>query len=82
MWYEIETVGTSNLILGPAIFVLFRPVIDVGARCVPKGLTPFYKCVECDHLLVGDEVEYLYKGKSCCDDCYRAVKKSVTQDST
>jgi hypothetical protein len=33
------------------------------------------KCMECDHLLVGDEVEYLYKGKSYCDDCYRSVKK-------
>lgn len=33
------------------------------------------KCAECNHLLVGDEVEYLYKGKSYCDDCYRAVKK-------
>jgi hypothetical protein len=40
------------------------------------------KCVECEHLLVGDEVEYLYKGKSYCDDCYKAVKKSVTGDST
>jgi hypothetical protein len=27
------------------------------------------KCVECD-----DE-EYLFKGKTYCDDCYRAVKK-------
>jgi hypothetical protein len=35
------------------------------------------KCVECDHLLVGDEVEYLYKGKSYCEDCYRAVKNAV-----
>jgi hypothetical protein len=34
------------------------------------------KCVECDHLLVGDEVEYLYKGKSYCGDCYKAVKKA------
>ena len=34
--------------------------------------------MECDHLLVDDEVEYLYKGKSCCDDSYRAVKKIVT----
>jgi hypothetical protein len=25
--------------------------------------------------IVGDEVEYLYKGKSYCDDCYKAVKK-------
>ena len=33
------------------------------------------KCIECDQLLVDDEVEYLYKGKSYCDDCYRAVKK-------
>jgi hypothetical protein len=40
------------------------------------------KCVECDHLLVGDEAEYLYKGKSYCDDCYRGVKKVVTGDST
>ena len=30
-------------------------------------------CVECGHLL--DEAEYLYKGKSYCDYCYRAVKK-------
>jgi hypothetical protein len=34
------------------------------------------KCVECDHLLVGDEVGYL-NGKSYCDDCYRANKKAV-----
>ena len=40
------------------------------------------KCVECDHLLVGDEVEYRYKGKSYCDDCYRMVKKAVTGNST
>jgi hypothetical protein len=33
------------------------------------------RCVECDHLLVGDEVEYLYRGKSYCGDCYRAAKK-------
>ena len=37
--------------------------------------------MECDHLLVDDEVEYLYKGKSYCDDCYRAVKKIVTEGS-
>ena len=40
------------------------------------------KCVECDHLLVGDKVEYLYKGKSYCDDCYRSIKKVVTGNST
>jgi hypothetical protein len=34
------------------------------------------KCEECDHKLVGDEVEYFYKGKSYCEDCYRAVKKA------
>ena len=33
----------------------------------------FVKCVECDHIL--EDEEYLYKGKSYCDDCYRAVKK-------
>ena len=32
------------------------------------------RCVECDHELVGDEVEYLYKGKSYCEDCYKMVK--------
>ena len=25
--------------------------------------------------IVGDEVEYLYKRNSYCDDCYRMVKK-------
>ena len=29
----------------------------------------------CDHLLVGDEVGYLYRGKSYCGDGYRAAKK-------
>jgi hypothetical protein len=33
------------------------------------------RCVECDHLLVDDEVKYLYRGKSYCGDCYRAAKK-------
>jgi hypothetical protein len=31
--------------------------------------------VEYDHLLVDDEVEYLYRGKSYCGECYRAAKK-------
>jgi hypothetical protein len=38
----------------------------------------FHMCVRCDHLLAGDEVEYLYKGKSYCDDSYRMSKKAVT----
>jgi hypothetical protein len=33
------------------------------------------KCVECDHIFADDDEEYFYKGKSYCDDCYRAVKK-------
>ena len=33
----------------------------------------FVKCVECDHIL--EDEEYLYKGKSYCDDCYRAIKR-------
>jgi hypothetical protein len=37
------------------------------------------RCVECDHLFVGDDVEYLYKGKSYCDDCYRMVKSAETK---
>jgi hypothetical protein len=32
------------------------------------------KCEECDHVLVGDEVEYLYKCNSYCEDCYKTVK--------
>jgi hypothetical protein len=31
------------------------------------------KCVICDGDL--DEGEYLYKGKSYCDDCYKMVRK-------
>jgi hypothetical protein len=31
------------------------------------------KCVVCDGSL--EDGEYLHKGKSYCDDCYRAVKK-------
>ena len=37
-------------------------------------------CVECDYIL--EDGEYLYKGKSYCDDCYRMVKKAVTGNST
>jgi hypothetical protein len=36
------------------------------------------KCEECDQVLAGDEVEYLYKGKSYCDDCYEVVKAIET----
>jgi hypothetical protein len=32
------------------------------------------KCIECDHVL--EDEEYLYKGKSYCDDCNRAVKRA------
>lgn len=31
------------------------------------------RCEECDHVLAGDEVEHIYKGKSYCEDCYKAV---------
>lgn len=31
---------------------------------------------ECDHELVGDEVEHLVKGKSYCEDCHKAVKSA------
>jgi hypothetical protein len=37
------------------------------------------KCVECDHLLVGDEVEYLYKGKSNGDDCYNSKLRNYNE---
>jgi hypothetical protein len=32
------------------------------------------RCVECDHVLVGDDVEHLYKGKSYREDCYKMVE--------
>ncbi|MDQ3839327.1 MAG: hypothetical protein M3297_08670 [Thermoproteota archaeon] len=34
------------------------------------------KCVECDHIFGDDEAEYIYRGKTYCDDCYRAVRKA------
>jgi hypothetical protein len=37
-------------------------------------------CAECDGIL-NDDAEYLYKGKSHCEDCYRAVKKAMTGNS-
>jgi hypothetical protein len=30
-------------------------------------------CVGCDNLFVDDEVEYRYKGKSYCNDCYKRI---------
>jgi hypothetical protein len=35
------------------------------------------RCEECDHVLGGDEVEHLYKGRSYCEDCYKVVKATV-----
>ena len=37
------------------------------------------KCVECDSLLVDEE--YLYKGKSYCDDCYRMFRSAGDDES-
>jgi hypothetical protein len=34
-------------------------------------------CEECDHSLVGDEVEHLYEGKSYCKDYYKAIKAAM-----
>jgi hypothetical protein len=31
------------------------------------------KCVKCGHLIVNDELEYYYNGKSYCDDCYKVI---------
>jgi hypothetical protein len=31
---------------------------------------------ECDHVLVGDEVEHIYKGKSYCEDCYKMIRST------
>ena len=61
---------------------IFQKISYKVFSLTPRSLTEETpsKCVECDHLLVGVEVEYLYKGKSYCDDCYRAIKKTVTGD--
>ena len=41
------------------------------------------KCVEGGYVLVSDyETEYLYEGKSYCEDCYWAVKKLETNLKT
>jgi hypothetical protein len=34
------------------------------------------RCEECDHVLAGDEVEYICKSKSYCEDCCKAVNIS------
>jgi hypothetical protein len=39
------------------------------------------RCVECDHLLVDDEVEYLLNGKSYCEDCCRMIRSAGDDES-
>jgi hypothetical protein len=39
------------------------------------------RCEERSHELVGDEAAYLVKGKSYCEDCYRAIKKAAKTSS-
>jgi hypothetical protein len=48
---------------------LYRPGI-----ILLRGMITRYE--ECDHVLVGDEVEHIYKGKSYCEDCYRTVRST------
>jgi hypothetical protein len=75
--------GHCLSVLGPKKYCAkYRIKIITCLLVNRERLKMLSKCVECEHLLVGDEVEYLYKGKSYCDDCYKAVKKSVTGDST
>ena len=38
------------------------------------------RCEECNHKLVGDEVEYLYNGKSYCYNCYNMIKAADSED--
>ncbi len=37
------------------------------------------KCIECDHILLDDEAEYIYEGKPYCENCYRAPLRSWKQ---
>jgi uncharacterized paraquat-inducible protein A len=32
------------------------------------------KCIECDHLIVDDEMKYRRRGKAYCENCYRVIK--------
>ena len=32
------------------------------------------RCFKCSHLFVDNEVEYHYKSKSYCNDCYKLIK--------
>jgi hypothetical protein len=38
------------------------------------------RCEECNHKLVGDEVEYLYNEKSYCYNCYNMIKAADSED--
>ncbi|HZB73791.1 MAG TPA: hypothetical protein VE378_03520 [Nitrososphaeraceae archaeon] len=51
-----------------------------SSRAKSGSVKPLVGFLECDHIL--EDEEYLYKGKSYCDDCHRAVKKAVTGNST
>ncbi|HEX5979195.1 MAG TPA: hypothetical protein VFY68_18070, partial [Nitrososphaeraceae archaeon] len=65
---------------GPKNICTKYPIKIITSFSNRERLKMLMKCVECDHVLVGDEVEYLYKGKSYCDDCYKAIKKAGTGD--
>ena len=61
----------------PAIFagifsqcILFHPMVYVMGWLRLSFIGMIIRCEECDHELVGDDVEHLYKCKSYCDDCY------------
>src|SRR5918996_5331247 len=69
------TEGHLNTLIRPQKILHKISYKDYNLNVIYLNLEMLSKCAECDHLLVSDEVEYLYKGKSYCDDCYRAVKK-------
>ena len=38
------------------------------------------KCIECDHLIVGDEMKYRHKGKAYCENCYGVIKTADVEN--
>jgi hypothetical protein len=57
--------------LFPIVFIV--TIIFEDYYNIYKSSKLLTKCVGCDGSL--EDGEYLYKGKSYCDDCYGAAKK-------
>jgi hypothetical protein len=55
-----------------------RLSIDIPLSAGLGWFAMITRCEICSHEPAGDEVEHLYKAKSYCQDCYKAVKRAET----